>query len=478
MQVRPTQTSAFDQVERGMMLNMARLAHSQRQVASGLRIERPSDDPHGAARALSYARQISGTERYQGAAENGRSRLDLAATRVQDASDILIEARALLVQGMNGTLSQGDRSVLADQVRILRDRLLESANASGPEGRLFNGTAGNDDAPFVSSDVHGRSRVQYTGDGQSPELLVGNGLSVGVGLPGSAVFARVERSGTEYGGLTGAAAGTGGDAGTGAVYLTLRHDATSGALAGGVAFASSGAADTILGAHALEVDGTARTVRLDDGALVELPPAGDPGLADVTVVNEHGAELHLDFSAWTGSGFSASVDGAGSLSLDGASWTAIDFGSSDLEVKDAATGTQLSVDARGIHRAGSELVVFSGAVNAFDALAGIADDLENTDGVPTQALQQRLNLWLSELDRNQDHVVEGLSVLGGRSARMSGVLDRLGDESTDLTERRSGIVDTDYSTAALEMARAEQTLQLAQASGARLLSTSFLDFIR
>ena len=231
MQVRPTQTSAFDQVERGMMLNLARLALSQRQVASGLRIERPSDDPHGAARALSYARQLSGAERYQGAADNGRSRLDLAATRVQDASDILIEARALLVQGMNGTLSAGDRSVLADQVRILRDRLLESANSSGPEGRLFNGTAGNDDAPFVSSDVHGRARVQYTGDGQSPELLVGNGLSVGVGLPGSEVFARVDRSGTQYGGFTGAAAGTGGDAGSGSVYLALRHDVTSGSLA-------------------------------------------------------------------------------------------------------------------------------------------------------------------------------------------------------------------------------------------------------
>lgn len=477
MQVRPTQTTAFHQVERGLMLNLARLALAQRQVASGLRIERPSDDPEGAARALAYAGQIAGTERYSGAAETGRARLDLAATRLQDASDILIEARALLVQGMNGTLTEGDRAVLAEQVRILRERLLESANASGPEGPLFNGTAGAGPA-FVSTDVHGRARVSYAGDGQSPELLVGVDLALAVGVPGSEVFARIERAGTQYGGFTGASVGTGGDAGTGAVYLTLRHDATSGTLSGGAAFAAGGASDTILGAHALEVDGTARTVRLDGGALVTLPPPGDPGLADVAVTDEHGAELHLDLSAWDGTSFSASVEGAGSASLDGSSWTALDFGSSDVALADAASGVALSVDARGIRRASSELVLFGGAVNAFDVLAGIADDLENSDDVPLGALQERLGLWLTELDRKEGHVVSGLGVLGGRSARLEGVLERLGDESTDLTSRRSALVDTDYSLAAFEMARAEQTLQLAQASGARLLSTSLLDFLR
>jgi flagellin-like hook-associated protein FlgL len=478
MQVRPTQTTAFHQVERGLMLNLARLALAQRQVASGLRIERPSDDPHGAARALAYARQLAGTERYSAAAETGRARLDLAATRLEDSSDILIEARALLVQGMNGTLSEGDRSVLAEQVRILRDRLLESANAGGPEGALFNGTAGGEGPAFVSGDVHGRARVSYAGDGQSPEVLVGVDLALAVGVPGSEVFARVQREGTLYGGFTGAAVGTGGDAGTGAVYLTLRHDGTSGTLSGGAAFVSSGASDTLLGAHALEVDGTARTLQLSGGALVTLPPPGDPGLADVTVVGENGAELHLDLSGWDGSSFSASVEGAGSAALDGSTWTALDFGSSDVALFDGALGVKLSVDARGIRRAGSELVLFGGAVNAFDALEGIADDLENVDELPLDALQERLGLWLTELDRNQGNVVSGLGVLGGRSARLDGVLERLGDEATDLTSRRSALVDTDYSLAALEMARAEQTLQLAQASGARLLSTSLLDFLR
>jgi flagellin-like hook-associated protein FlgL len=476
MQLRPTQSSSFAQVERGLMLNLARLARAQQQIASGLRIQRPSDDPTGAARALDYARRLAGTERYSAAALSGRERLDLAATRLQDASDILTEARALLVQGLNGTLGEGDREVLADQVRILRERLLETANASGPDGHLFGGTAGGS-APFASGEVNGRERVSYGGDGQEPVLLVGDGLTVPVGLPGSEVFARVQRTGTHYGGFTGVASGTGADAGTGFAHLTLRHDATSGALGAGLAFVAD-AQDTILGTHTLTVDAAAGTVQLDGGEPLELPPAGDPGLADFTVVNEHGAELHLDFSGWTGADLTATVEGSGSISLDGSTWTALDFAQGDLQLVDEATGTLLSVDAREIHRAGSELVVFGGAVNAFDVLQGIADDLANVDGLPTDALQERLGLWLGELDRSHDDVVSGLGVVGGRSARLDGVLGRLADEATDLTGRRSQLVDTDYSQAALEMTRAEQTLQLAQATGARLLSTTLLDFLR
>jgi flagellin-like hook-associated protein FlgL len=477
MQLRPTQSSSYAQVQRGLRMNLALLARAQQQIATGLRIERPSDDPTGAARALDWARRLAGSQRHASAAETGRARLDLAATRLQDSSDILSEARALLVQGVNGTLGEGDRAVLAEQVRILRDRLLESANASGPEGYLFGGTAGGSQPPFRSGEVGGRSRVAYGGDGQSPALLVGEGLLVEVGLPGSEVFAQVQRTGTQYAGFTGVAAGAGGDAGTGFAHLTLRHDGTSGALGAGLAFVA-GAADTILGEHTLVVDAAAGTVQLDGGEPLTLPPAGDPGLADVTVSDEHGAELHLDFSGWTGVDVSATVEGAGSISLDGSSWTALDFSAADLELRDEATGTLLHVDTRGIHRSGSELVVFGGAVNAFDTLQGIADDLDNVDGLPVEALQERLALWLGELDRNHDNVVGGLGVLGGRSARLDGVLGRLIDETTDLTARRSAVVDTDYSQAALEMTRAEQTLQLAQATGARLLSTTLLDFLR
>jgi len=43
--------------------------------------------------------------------------------------------------------------------------------------------------------------------------------------------------------------------------------------------------------------GTLPTIEEELGAL---PAPGDPGAADVVVTNEHGAELHLDFTGWSG----------------------------------------------------------------------------------------------------------------------------------------------------------------------------------
>lgn len=477
MNIRTTQASLFGEVDGHLTRNQLLLLRAQRQVVTGKRIQKPSDDPVGAARVLAYARRAAGVERFTVAAQSGVQRLDAAAGRLQEASTALGEARDLLVQGLNGTLNEGDRKVLATQVRQLRAQLIEVANAQSVEGFLFAGTDSGS-PPFVESTVNGRARVSYAGNGVAPQVLVGDGLRVATGLPGDGIFASVRRSGTSIGGFTGVASGQSGDVGSGSAYLQLRHDATVATLGAGLALANGGADDTLLGAHTLVVDAVAGTVQLDGGKALDLPQPGDPDVADFVVTNEHGAELHLDFSGYTGAGFSGTVQGDGSISLDGATWTQLDFVDDDLAVSDPATGTTVHVDTTGIHRAGSELVVFGGAVNVFDVLQGIADDLENVDGLPDGAVLDRLSTWLSELDRNHDQVVSGLSELGGLSRHLTDVGARLADEGLGLAERRSDVEDADLSQAVLDMTRAEQTLQLAQATGARLLSTSLLDFLR
>jgi flagellar hook-associated protein 3 FlgL len=477
MQFRPTQNSTFRQIDNGLLANLSRLVKAQGQVASGKRITRPSEDPVAASRALNYARHIAGAERYSEASGAGRTRLDFAAGRLQDASVEITDARTLLLQGLNGTLNADDRKSLATQVRILRDRLLEAANARDADGFLFAGTA-TDTQPFTSKSVHGRPRTSYVGNADEPELLAGDGLRVATGVAGDAVFAAIQRTDTQFSGLTGLAGGTSGDTGTGAMVVTLRHDGTSGALGAGLAFAAGGAADTLLGTHTLSVDAAAGTVQLDAGPVLAIPQPGDPQLADFMVTDENGAELHLDFSAYTSVDFTGSVDGAGSISLDGTTWTALDFVAADLQLDDLATGTQLHVDTTGIRRAGSELVLFGGSVNLFDTLQGIADDLDNVDELTSEQVAERLGLWLEELDRNGENVIGALGVVGGRSARLAGIGDRLGGEHAEFVASRSTLVDTDYSEAVLEMTRAEQALQLAQATATRLFSNSLLNFLR
>lgn len=471
MQLRPTQNATFRQIDSGLLANLSRLVKAQSQVATGRRIARPSDDAVGAARALGYAQHIAGADRYGAAGRSGSDRLAFSASRLEEASGELAEARALLLQGLNGTLNEGDRKSLAAQVRILRDRLLEAANSRDADGYLFGGTETATE-PFVSATVGGRERASYAGNGEVPELLVGPDLRVATGYAGDDIFARVQRTGTQWTTSTGLAAGAGGDAGTGSLALYLRHDGTSGVLGSGLALVP-GADDTLLGEHELEVDAVAGTLRLDGGEAVAIPASGV-----VELQGDKGALLHVDVDGWDGTSSTSTVSGAGSISFDGLAWSALDLVSTDTQLVDPATGAVLQVDQSGVRRAGSELVLFGGAVNAFDTLQGIADDLDNLDGVSASEVQERLGLWLDELDRNSENVVQALGVVGGRGARLEHITERVDGERAQLLGQRSTLVDTDYSEAVLEMTRAEQSLQLAQATATRLFSNTLLNFLR
>jgi flagellar hook-associated protein 3 FlgL len=477
MAIRPTQASTFAMIRMGLMQNFSKLATAQEQVATGKRIRRPSDDPVGASQALGYRNRLSVGDRYQAATQNGRSLLDTAASNLQDASGLLAEVRATLLEAMSGTQSANDRQVHADELRLVRDRLLTIANAKSGDRYLFGGTV-TGTQPFEPARANGRETVAYVGNDEQQELLIGLGETVGVGVPGGDVFAGVQRTGTQFAGLTGAASGTTADQGTGYDTLVVRHDATNAAFSNGVQLANGGNSDTFVGTHTLSIDATAGTVRFDNGPALALPVVGSPNAADFTVTNERGAEIHLDFSAWNGASSTDTVVGDGSISIDGVNWTTLDFVDPDLELVDADTGSVLHVDTTGIGRAGDELVIFGGAVNLFDVMQGIVEDLENPSGLDADEQVARLNLWLGELDRHHANVLGATGTLGARSEHLAGVSARLDDAAVEVKGLLSNVEDADYSEVVLEMSRAEQTLQLAQATSVRMIQNTLLNFLR
>ena len=71
----------------------------------------------------------------------------------------------------------------------------------------------------------------------------------------------------------------------------------------------------------------------------------------------------------------------------------------------------------------------------------------------------------------------GLAKLGAVSQRISVANDRLEDLRVSVTGLISNVEDADLAEVALELQRAEQTLQLAQATGARLTQQTLLNFL-
>ncbi len=477
MSIRPTQASTFALVQNSMLNNFSKLVDAQAQVSSGKRFQRASDDPVGAARALVLHSRADANQRYVDAIAGGTRELDMGASLLQDADGLISEARATALGALNGTTNADDRRVMADQIRQIKSQLLDLANSKASGRFLFAGTD-QSASPFSASDVHGFARTGYFGNADQQQLLVGGDQRMAVGIPGSDIFAAIDPRGASFEGLTGAASGTSTDQGTGAVTLFVRHDSTTLNIPGGVALVNAGVGDNLIGNHTLSIDPVAGTVTLDSGPARGLPSVGSSSYADFELTNAQGDSVHLDFSAWAGGADNGSVVGAGSMSLDGSNWTAIGGASNDVELIDAATNTVLHVDETGIHRAGNELVSFSGTVNIFDALESIADTLENGSGLTAKEQEARVRLVFDELDRNHDNVTAALSTLGARSERMKSLESDYGDLDTDLASQISRIEDADYSQVVLDMMRAEQTLQITQSVGSKLLQNSFLNFLR
>lgn len=477
MQVRPTQTSSYQLVTSGLNLNFAKLIRAQEMVASGKRILRPSDDPIGASAALALRRQLGDVGRFTGGVSSARPGMELATAALNDASGLLAEAKQLVVSGMNGTLNDADRHSIAVQLRGLKERMLELANSRSGESYLFGGTA-TDRPPFEETRVGGQTKVVYNGNSDLHKVMVGLGVELATNMPGDQVFAPGEPAGTSYAGLSGAAAGATADMGTGFETLHVRHDSTTGAPGSGIALASGGADDTFLGDRDLVVDAAAGTIRFGNGPAVAIPAAGSTSAADLRLVDEHGAEIHVDVRAYDGTSSTSTLSGAGSMSLDGASWTAIDFADGNMELENAASGAVVHVDATGMVRAADDLVTFSGQANIFDVLEGMANDLENGADLAAGDVQQLLGARLAEFDRNQDQLLASLGTLGARSERLLDADGRLQELETHLSSLLSATEDADLATTILDMTKAEQTLQLAQATGSRLLNTSLINYLR
>ena len=479
MHFRISTASNYNRLLRGIQLNQNQVLTSQEQVATGRRILRPSDDPIGTARSLSISRRIANVERYSTASQAGQLLLDHGASTLEGASRLMTDARELILKGMNGTLSQPDRNAIAGELEVLREEMLDIANTRNGERYLFGGTK-TANPPWIEELGSGSPRVVYQGNDDEQLVQVSADLQIAINLAGSTVFGSTERTGTEFSGLTGVSGGTTANEGSGYAYLQLRHDSTDpGLLAtSGVALVNGGADDTLLGTSSLTIDPVAGTVKLGAGPALKIPDLASSDAADVRVLNESGGEVHLDFSGWTGAAYAGDVTGNGSASLDGTTFTALSFTETDLELKDPETGTVLHVDTTGVTRSGTELVSFADANNVFDMLQGAVEDLRNGDDLKQDELIQRLNIRLSELDKNQTTIGGSLSLLGSRSARMQGADMRLQGLDLQLNGLLSETRDVDLAEAVSDMVRAEQGLQVAQASGVRLIQSSLLNFLR
>lgn len=180
--MRISTASAFDNTVANLQRRQEALSEAQVQLTSGKRLQRPSDDPAGAAtveRALAAATRAESQQRALDAARNSMAQSESA---LGEAGNIMQQARELMVAGGNGSYSDVERKTVADNLRSLRNDLLAVANRSDGAGRYLFGGQGSDGQPMLD----GPGGVTFSGIAGGMQAATGE--SMPMSLDGRSVW--------------------------------------------------------------------------------------------------------------------------------------------------------------------------------------------------------------------------------------------------------------------------------------------------
>jgi len=172
---------------------LSALAQSQQQqqtdllqLATGRKINQPSDDPAGAAQLVQNLDQQSQADSFQRSMSSVNGQLSTADSTLNSVTTALQRAISLGTEGANGTLSDSDRASVATEVQGIQAQLISLANTAYQGSYVFSGTA--QVQPFVA-DSSQPSGVRYDGNTGVNQVAIGNGYSLAVNVPGSQIFA-------------------------------------------------------------------------------------------------------------------------------------------------------------------------------------------------------------------------------------------------------------------------------------------------
>jgi flagellar hook-associated protein 3 FlgL len=118
--------------------NLTRMDKFQAQLATGKKIQVPSDDPVVAARALKLRTDVAEIQQYQRNLKDARSWLEITESALSDMGDIFQRVRELIV-GSDAIESPEDLQATRNEIEQLRTQLINLGNSAYAGRYIFTG---------------------------------------------------------------------------------------------------------------------------------------------------------------------------------------------------------------------------------------------------------------------------------------------------------------------------------------------------
>jgi flagellar hook-associated protein 3 FlgL len=180
--MRVTNSMMTATVKRNLFRQAENLARKQETMASGLRINRPSDDPLGYGKVLDYRKTLTSLDQYDRNIQNAKNRIEFVETTLEGVEELIVDAKNWAVN-QSGSDSM-DREAAITSVQNIRDQVLQLANSKMGSVYVFSGFQ-TLTPPFAADGT-------YNGDNGYYSVMSADNMEMQVEADGSRIFQGAE----------------------------------------------------------------------------------------------------------------------------------------------------------------------------------------------------------------------------------------------------------------------------------------------
>src|SRR5471030_510642 len=135
------------------------------QLSTGMRVNKPSDDPLAASQAVMVQQAEAENNQYGVARTFATQSMSQEESILTSVTTTIQAAQGVIVQAGDGALSDDDRTSLATQLQGMKDQLVNLANSTDGNGRYIFAGYNSDKPPFTVDATTGA--VTYSGGTQA-----------------------------------------------------------------------------------------------------------------------------------------------------------------------------------------------------------------------------------------------------------------------------------------------------------------------
>lgn len=179
----------YEQSMRGVTNSQSAWLGYGEQMATGQKVNRPSDDPIAASQAVVISQAQAQNDQYATARTFATQKVSLEESVLQQVTTAITGAQGTIVKAGNGSLSDDDRASLATELQGYRDQLLNLANSTDGNGRYIFGGYKTESAPYDATGT-------YSGGNQAISQQVDASRTMVIAHTGTEVFNHISSNAT------------------------------------------------------------------------------------------------------------------------------------------------------------------------------------------------------------------------------------------------------------------------------------------